>query len=242
MPEVNGTDTPVALKLLYIKLIALVDEEKNKGTPLFTRRLRRSGESFPIYDTAMFYQFTQFSSSPPTDHEWKFTSSRGQVDAIQLYPFDPATSDPDPAKRTIHKSVEGYLRPTPDSLIVVCHYYNGFQKGDGEWAGVRAANDSGQLRLVVDFSSVMTVEDNDLFTERPSAYWAQESKRDPADSTKRLETPIEFEFNDGRVFSVSQKNVKKRDVLLIRYKLNWDSLLTWKAYQHNTLFEAEMII
>lgn len=225
-------DAPVAVKLLYIKLLFLTDMSKYEKNPVFTRQVRRSGEEFPIYDASIFYQFTHFGENKPRDHEWEFTSSRGQVDALQVLPFDPTISDPDPAKRTIHQSAKGYLRPTPDTLLVVCHNYNGFQKGDGEWAGVRAANDTKVLRLVVDFSSVMTGEDKKLFVEPPRAYWTHELQKDPNDPERNLETPVDFEYCHGGVFSVSQRDVLKKDTLTIRYRMAWDNLVYWQAY-HN---------
>lgn len=242
MSPLTHEEKPIALKLLYIKLISLIDREANKDRPLFKRKLRRSAEEFPVYDSSLFYQFTQFGAERPTDHEWKFTSSRGQVDALQIHPFDPSTSDPDPAKRTIHKSVGGYLRPTPDTLLVTCHYYNAFQKKDGEWAGIRAANDTGLLRLVVDFSSVMTIGNEALFLEQPSVYWAHELERDPNDPNERLKTKLDFEFDDSKVFSVSQKSVLKRDVIFIKYKMNWDSLFRWEAYHDDERYIPEMLL
>lgn len=233
---------PIAFKVLYIKLIFLTDQQKHEGNPVFKRKLRRSDEEFPIYDSSIFYQLTQFGRDKPPDHEWRFTSSHGQVDALQLYPFDPTTSSSDPAKRTIHKSVEGYLRPSPDSLLVVCHNYNGFQRGDGEWAGNRAPNDTGLLRLVVDFSSVMTIDDKELFAEFPRAYWVHELERDPNDPSKKLETPLAFEYSDGKVFSVSQADVPRKDVLLIRYKMEWDNLVNWEGFYQKKKFIPHMIL
>ena len=136
----NESEWPISVKLAYIKIIFIVDKEKHEDNPVFTREIRRSREKFPVYDASIFFQFTQFGSKKPPDHEWEFTSSRGQVDALQLHPFDARTSRADPAKRTIYDSVKGYLSPTPDCLLVVNHNYNGFQRKDGEWAGVRAAN------------------------------------------------------------------------------------------------------
>jgi hypothetical protein len=237
MTPSNDSSAPIVVKALYIKLIFLIDREKHQDNPVFTRQLRRSGEEFPIYDSSIFYQFTQFAPNKPPDHEWRFTSSRGQVDALQLHPFDLGTFHADPAKRTIQKSVEGYLRPTPDSLLVVCHNYNGFQREDGEWAGVRAANDTGILRLAIDFSSVMTVVGKEIFFEHPSAYWVHELERDP----EKRETPLEFEYDDGRIFSVSQTDVPKKDVIAIRYKTNWDSLVIWGAYHENKRFIPRML-
>ena len=242
MTLLNDTNVLIDVKILYIKMIFLIDQKKHKDNPVFNRKLRRSNEEFPIYDASIFLQFTQFTPNKPPDHEWRFTSSRGQVDALQLHPWDITTARADPAERTINRSVEGYLRPTPDSLLVVCHNYNGFQREDGEWAGVRAANDTKLLRLVVDFSSVMTVATEELFTELPSAYWVHELQQDPNDSSKRLETPLIFEYNNGRVFSVSQTDIPKRDVILMRYKMNWESLINWQGYYKNEKFIPKMLI
>lgn len=241
MTPLDNPKLPIAVKMLYIKMIFLIDRRKHENNPVFKRKLRRSDEEFPIYDSSIFYQFTQFASNKPPKHNWEFTSSRGQVDALQLHPFNPTTDHADPAKRTIHKSVKGYLRPTPDSLVVVCHNYNGFQREDGEWAGVRASNDTSLLRLVVDFSSVMTAKGKELFLELPSAYWRHELEQDPNDISKKLETPLVFEYNDGRVFSVSQTDVPQEDIIAIRYKMNWESLVNWQGYYGNKKFIPYML-
>lgn len=237
MTPVNEPARSIVAKVLYIKMIFLTDQEKYGEHPVFNRKLRRSGEEFPVYDSSIFYQFIQFAPERPTDHEWRFSSSQGYVDALQLHPFDSSTFHADPAKRTIQRMTEGYLRPTPDTLLVVCHNYNGFQRGEGEWAGVRAPNDTALLRLVLDFSSVMTAEDEELFSSHPVAHWVHELERDP----EKQKTPLEFEYDDGRVLSVSQKDVLKKDVLEVRYKLNWDALVNWQAYHENKAFVPEIL-
>ena len=228
--------------MLYIKIVFLIDREKHEKNPVFERKLRRSEEGFPVYDSSIFFQFTQFSPEKPREHRWRFTSTEGQVDAMQLHPFNLTTAHADPAKRTMADSVEGILRPTPDSLVVVCHNYNGFQRERGEWAGVRAANFTKCLRLVIDFSSVMTITGEELFSELPSAYWVHELEQDPNDTSKLLETPLTFEYNDGRVFSVSQTDVPTMDIIKIKYKMNWESLVNWQGYYENKKFKPIMYI
>ena len=88
----------------------------------------------------------------------------------------------------------------------------------------------------------MTATTEDLFSALPSACWVHELQRDPNDSSKKLETPLEFEHNDGRVFSVAQTDVLKKDVILIRYKMNWDSLVNWQGYHENERFIPNMLI
>lgn len=73
MPDVPDPTKPVALKILYIKMVFLVDKKKHEGNPVFTRKLRRSGEEFPIYDSSIFYQFTQFGPNKPAHHKWEIS-------------------------------------------------------------------------------------------------------------------------------------------------------------------------
>lgn len=230
MAETNGLIFPVATKLLHIKFIFITDSTAAGAKPAYRRKLRRSGEEFDVYDSSIFYQYTQFSADHrPRDYQWEFTSSHGEVDALQLQPFMPSTFDPDPARRSMHASVEGYLRPTPDSLLVVCHNYNGFQKPDGEWAGIRASDDTELLRLIVDFSSIMVEENARLFVEEPAAYWVHLAVNAKGHTVEQNEK-LDFEFAENSVYSVARRQVEKKDVLKIIYKLNWDALINWQGY------------
>jgi len=223
----NNTNTPkqnnIAAKILYIKILFIIDRKKFKGNPVFIRKLRRSGEEFPVYDQATFFQFTKFGALKEDIAEWKFTSAGGEVDALQIFPFEHKDFFADPAKTNINKMVEGAIKlKDNDNLLVICQYYNGFQGETGSWAGVRADKNTDLLRLIVDFSSVMTADvDKELFVESPTAYWNQ--------YFEKKKSPIEFEFNDGRVFSISQKNVSQKDVIMIKYKMNWDNLITLQS-------------
>lgn len=226
-------DSKILAKILYIKLLFLVDKEKHK--PVFKRTLRRSGEEFPIYDSSIFYQSTQFGPNKAKYHDWKFTSSRGQVDAMQIHPLSLDTFSADPAKKTIHGSVEGSLKlDDTDNLLVVCHNYNGFQREDGEWAGVRAANDTDLLRLIVDFSSVTTIPNTELFLTKPVAYHRE--------FFEKKETEIPIEFKDDKIFFISKENVPARDVILIKYEMNWDALATLHSFDDDTQYVPEVPI
>lgn len=229
---------PIIVKLLHIKFIFITDSTKKDAKPIYRRTIRRSGEEFDVYDSSIFYQFTRFSDEHrPRKHVWRFTSSSGQVDALQLNPFMPTTFDPDQAKKNIHNSVEGFLKPTPDTLLVTSHNYNGFQKPDGEWAGVRAANDTELLRLIVDFSSIMLEKGEDLFKEKPIAYWVHRTINEKGYAVKKTQE-IEFEFNENRVYGVAKQFVEEGDVIKIEYKLNWDALINWQGYTR----ESEKVI
>jgi len=232
--ERGQDNSKITAKILYIKLLFIVDKEKNK--PVFKRMLRRSGEEFPIYDSSVFYQFTQFGPNKPDVHEWKFTSSKGQVEAMQIYPFDSATFLADPAKRKIHNLADGATKlDNINSLLVVCHNYNGFQKGeDGEWAGVRAANTTDLLRLIVDFSSVTTIPNEKLFLTEPKAYHEE--------YFKKTTTEIPSDFNDGKIIVISKKNVAVRDVIKIEYKMNWNGLATLHSFDQENEYVPKDIV
>ena len=214
----------VTSKVLYIKIISLIDRSKNEDRPLMYRDIQQTGEKIPVYDEALFVQFTKLGPNKDPKHQWKFTSAKGAVDAFQIFPFARPVESPDPSEKYDAKSMQKIISTDQtDDLVVVDHHFNGFQRGEaGEWAGVRADNDTDELRIVIDFSSIRTLTDNDLFAEKPSGHLRRaENSKEQSD----LDTSsIPVEYSTDRLFSFVQNNVNMGDVLSVKWKLDWDNL------------------
>jgi hypothetical protein len=224
---------PIKSKVVFVKILFLRDKEKFKDQPVFTRRLRGSARLESVYDSALFYIFTLFGAKRPNRYEWKFTSTDGTVDdVLQLYPFDASKFHADRSKDNLNKYYDGIIIPKTDSALVIAHHYNAFQREKGEWALARAEKDISELRLVVDFSSVITASNEDLFIEQPDAYFI-----DPIEKTTKF---VDLEYNTGKIFSVSKKNVSEGCTLELRWKMNWDSLATWQGFRENKRITPEI--
>ena len=215
----------IKIKTLYVKLSFIIDRENPESKPVFKRVLHRleddKKEEFDVFDSSTYHAFTQYNDNIAKDEvvKWEFTSKRGQVDALQLYPFDADTYKADPAKRAALGRADGkLLLGDASSLLVTGYFYNGFQRIDGEWAGVRANENADFLRLTVDFSSVLTKKNQKLFLQEPIATWNQE--------VKKQKDVIPMDLNQGRIYSAFVENPLEGDTIIFNYKMNWDSLFT----------------
>lgn len=211
-------------KVLYIKMVSLIDQSKNEDRPLMYRKVPRLGKKIPVYDEAIFIQFTKFGTKKDSKHQWRFTSAKGVVDALQIFPFAPPTENPDPSDKYNDKSIQKIISTkSTDNLVVIDHHFNGFQKGEsGEWAGVRADNDTDELRLVIDFSSIKTLNEMDLFVEKPKGTIRQTKNSEKESELNSI--PIPNDFSTDRLFSFVKNNVTMGDVLFVKWKINWDNL------------------
>lgn len=218
-----GSGAPIKSKVAYAKILFLRDREKFKDQPVFTTNLRGSDSQEGVYDHAIYYFFTLFGNNKPNHYVWQFSSAEGWIDnVLQLYPFDPSKFYADPSMQYNPRIYDKLVIPKTDGVVVVAHYFNGFQRDRGEWAGIRAEKDVEELRLVVDFSSVITAPDKSLFKEEPTAYLSDRAQR-----IEKMVTPLEY--NTGKIFVASQKDVAEGSVLKFKWKINWDDLATWQA-------------
>jgi hypothetical protein len=215
---------PIKSKSAYLKILFLKDREKYEGKPVYYRPIRGSNRLEAIYDSAVFYFFTLYGLDKPDYYKWEFTSSEGTIDDVfQLYPFDASKYDADPSRKDNLRVWDRIIIPKTDGVVVVAHHYNAFQREKGEWAGARAERNISELRLVIDFSSVITIPDKDafLFKRKPIA-----SLTNPIEKTTK---DLVLEYDSGRIFSVVAHDVKEGSVLKYTWQLNWDNLGLWQG-------------
>jgi len=115
---------------------------------------------------------------------------------------------------------------------IVTQHYNGFQRGmKGEWAGVKANEDTDELRLVIDFSTVLTKNETDeLFEIKPTGFIARNLKG----YTGAVRKKLNLEFAHDNIFAVSKTKVRRNDYIGLRWRLKWENLLTWKSFAGDT--------
>lgn len=236
----NGqSQNPVEVKSAYVKMLFLVNGtlgEDNKsyvGTPVMMRSIRNSPTPVPVFDTALYYTFTKFNTAyRPRHFEWVFTSQDGKIDdAMQIFPFDPIINASGDGTERDEKLQKKKIDPKKtDNVVTVAHWYNAFREG-AEWAGARADDDTSEIRLTVDFTSVITAlgKENLLFKDKPRGFIV--------DGLDKSKTPVAAaEYSNGRVFSVSGRDLSKDDVLRLEWKLHWENLGEWMGMYHNKKF------
>jgi hypothetical protein len=236
---VRQSDNSIINKTAYIKILFLTDGEilddnNFRGTPVMMRTIRNSRNIVPIFDTALYYVFTKFNNNErPRHFEWIFTSEDGKIDdAMQIYPFDPNLSSADPGKDSNEKlRAKKVDTAITDNIVTIAHWYNAFRKNK-EWAGARADDDTSEMRVVVDFTSVITApgKENSLFRKKPEGFFV--------DGSNGVQKPMPVtEYNNGRIFSTHlAEHSSKDDVLKLVWETNWENLGKWQGLHNKKLY------
>lgn len=169
-----------------------------------------------IYDVA-HYQVHCIFNKKVSGYEWKFQSSVGQIDnVVQLHPFGGLGTDAYPVNTPgawLHRIASN----TSEALFVVPHY-NSFQRNHENVFGI-VEELIGELRLTVDFSSVMTKpgQEDLLFLEPPKAYFVKTKDLfGESESIKEIQT--DYVSKSQRVFSAFVLNIDKDSTLKFEWK------------------------
>jgi hypothetical protein len=211
-PESNIKNLPlVKSKETYVKLQFLTPK-KNK-IPAFEGRIR--GSRVPVYDCGVYHISTYFNSKPQT-YTWHFYCKEGQVDNVmQLSPFKKNVENVYEDDSINHWTCM-VREPTANTVVFVVNHYNSFQhgnKGEYEYAATKAEQDTEELKLAVDFSSILTNHDqqNSLFSSPPKAF-KNFTEPLPKDNTEVS--------NDGRIFSAVIHNARENEKLRISWNID----------------------
>lgn len=210
---------PIKALTQYLKIIFLQDKD-SFTEPVFNR-YKSGSPTTQVYDSAVFIRNVVYDSHGP--RESKFRSLSGDVDdTFLVYPeFKSYVTETDVSTKVTVLDASNSLS--------IAQYNNSFQRGH-EWAGIRTDENTSQLRLVVDFSSIMTAPGKEhlLFSEKPRASLIQ---------LHPVRTEVQqllFDFNNGRVFSAMAKDVPEKYQLRIKWKVYWENLALWEGFYNNT--------
>jgi hypothetical protein len=216
----TSSKTMIKIKDVYLRFVYLIS--KDGGTPVVQKKLRGSSKPIPIYDLGNYYVHSVFNKVL-SNYEWKFQSSTGQIDdVLQLHPFAGLSTDAFPVGNPgtwTHR----INSPTNEVLFVVPHY-NSFQKDHENVFGI-VEEQIGELRLTVDFSSIVTKlgQEDSLFIDPPKAFLVR-GQEYLTDSEFVREVPIDYISRSRRVFSAKINDVNKDSSLKLEWKINWNSL------------------
>jgi hypothetical protein len=211
MNETNSSERNVIkAQTRYFKLLFLQDRENSNNKEVLKRRTRKGIEK-GIFDSAICYVYTSYYTARRNDLRFRST---GDVDDVFLVYPDVRSCIKCKEEAEIEVSMNDIAC---NDVVVVAQYYNAFQKGN-ESAAARADDCTHNLRLIVDFSSIVTArgKENQLFMNEPKAN-SEEHVRSIG----------------GRVFSVEKENVRRDDVLRLEWNINWDNLAVWKCEYKN---------
>ena len=222
---------PIKNKSLYIEINLLANRKSNK--PICQKYFDKKLHS--IFDLTIYYTSITFNDSAYTDRKWKMPSMyyEGLNEIFLLQPFDLNFFDPDQICHVYDRDQRVIFCRDTNTLVLVTHYYNGMQKGETttqrtgagitisektrEWGAVSADENTELVNLIVDFSSVPIKDEKEgLFLKRPSAYLQIDQESE--------DKPIDFTMQSDRFYALSKKNIKKGEILKIKWNVNWENL------------------
>ena len=121
--QVKVATPAVKAKVVYVKFLHLADKER--GKPVFYRRLRGFPKPVPVYDLALYCVYQIFNERRNSFYEWRFQSSEGQIDNVtQLHPFAGPTHDSYPVGNPgswTHR-IHGYCYPPLNNPVTKKRY------------------------------------------------------------------------------------------------------------------------
>ncbi len=220
---------PVQLKLVNYKIISLkYYQNHTTRNPLFYKKLSRTDKPpFPVYDYITSTSLNQLNEPLPNTHK-NVTTSKGGVDGYFIYPptfFQPSA---DPGINNDETRLEIEVMNPPEVLLDVTEFYNGFEDPENQWYGSRADENTKQMILNVDFSSLVT--NNNQFNQLFQKFPIGEITEISADGKVTDKDFYNISHTDG-IFSIKAENVQKKSVIKIKWKFNWDFI-----YENNSKF------
>jgi hypothetical protein len=225
---------PVQMKVIYVKMLFLIDS--NRFKPLFYRTFRGANKREAIYDSSIHYQYIRFNTKQG-EYQLKYKAEPGFVDdVILVHPSSlEGTKQDDPFFKNVGQAYQMPISPSIDNTaIAVAHFYNSYQK-EAEWTDAVANQDNTkEIKLMVDFSSIIAVSDKrgnekPLFKDVPTAYLLDE-KGNKKEQIKK------FEDIKAKFFSVTHKDVQRWQSIRLEWYIDWDKLTTSKTIPGKNVF------
>jgi hypothetical protein len=167
----------------------------------------------------------------------------GLNDILLLHPFDVNIFDRDKKIEIINLDKEDIQCNNTDAIVLITRRYNAMQKGEPtiqkiaggttlkydtrEWTAVSADENTEEINLVVDFSSITIKNENEgLFLEEPIASFKNDNGEDKKES---------FKYKYDKVFALCKNDLKKGEILKIDWKINWKNLVSPHDKDYNPI-------
>jgi predicted nucleotide-binding protein len=207
-------DYPIASKSQYVKILAIKDKGNDGNNPIIIKKFT-NGKPLRIYDVSVMTKFVIFGDNKPSDFTYEFLTDIGYIDNfLQIYPLETGMNLPFSDTNTYFKKT---IKHPQDAVLAMATFYNSYQR-DAEWISNSAEENTSELMLTADFSTIFPGPGKNLFERDPYAFLRKEGQPDVAISTTQT---------DNNIFVSTCKNVEKGDSLILKWILNWNELTSW---------------
>jgi hypothetical protein len=210
-------NTPrITEKVLYIKMIHLMDQSKN-GKPVYLKYIERLQAEESVFDEAQFFETLVYSSVAPSTKVNNYTLSKdGTLDMNIIIPKQgiekPSSQLEDDEK--ISNRISRDVALNSNIFYSVTSFINSFQKNKTFYQ-TRADEFIKQLRLIIDFSSLSNCADIQLSSPVGKRY----------STNKQADTAILSVKEIKRfVYQVDAIEIEKGEVLAIYFDIDWDKV------------------
>lgn len=193
-------------KAVYVKYIYI---RRKTEPPVYQKYISRLGEYIDVHSEYLYYRFNKYNEK--NNFVTIRDRSSGVVDLNILFPWRELIFTDEPSKK-IPGLISQDLRGA-DTYFTVTTYYNGFSENNEDIA-MKMEMDTVSARLIADFSSILNLDK--LFIKEPDVYRVStEGKKTKILGLEKL--------NDG-VYHINLSNLKKGEVVLLDFHVNWNYL------------------
>jgi hypothetical protein len=193
-------------KIVYVKYVYIRRESES---PVYRKFVKRIEEEINVHSEYRYYRLNKFSTK--NNSITIRDRSSGVVDMNIVFPWRDLIFTDKPSKKI--KELISQELSNSDTYFTVTTYYNGFKEGN-EDIGMKMEMDTQSARLIADFSSIVGLEK--LFRKEPNVYKIKQ------DGDKIKISGLE-EINNG-IYHIHINNLKKDEVIILDFHVNWDYL------------------
>jgi len=192
-------------KFVYIKVYHLTPMVDGQP-PVYEKYISRLSKTIGVYDEFHYFRLNVFRK--PQKNLRYLDRSSGIVDMQIIHPWQSLYFE-DKGAAKVENVLEQIIKEPSNVFFTRTMYFNGIQKGN-EDVGMRMENDTLEARLLVDFSSI------------PGFETFQKATPKGAYRSNGREEPVGVIETQPGIYLLSQKNLKKGDVLRMDFNLDWD--------------------
>ncbi len=206
--EAPASRTPSYRKLLYVAVTHLVDRATASG-PCYYRtvdRLEPADRSVAVYDEAVYYTLELYPTKRPLSS--RIERSSGVVDARLAIPWQDQIAFRDLGAAFVKEMVQIDVSDS-DTVLTISHFENGLQGPNQDFAS-SVPEDSDDIRLVVDFSSIPNAE---RFIRLKNAFIDRKSDNQPHAVGTAPVSPS--------LYMIHCTDAKKGDMLRMCFTFDW---------------------
>lgn len=209
------TEAKAAEKVLYIKMLHLVDKTKN-AEPVYKKYISRLQQEKDVFDEAQFAELVIYSRKPDSNMAYNYGQSQASIDMSVIVPRQDGSNEVQELQEddTMSNQARGYIDMNSNVFYSVTNFINAFQRGYTYYQ-TRADQSITLARLIVDFSSLPVFKT--IQKTEPTAKRYNERKK--ADTSAVLVTQIK-----PGIYQCAMDTMLPGDVVVMNFDINWDNI------------------